>query len=276
MGRATPPDRAGNSPVGPGNSPVRTRGARPGRRSPLRIRDYPPALKRGSPRRAAHHPLGGFVSLASREAPFRRRHCATAGSPSLAPPGVSAARAPRPSPGHRLRPATSQPARSPPNPAPRPPRVPSPAPSALRPWPGPSPGSPPSRTSPRPPARLRVPAPCGSVPSRWRTVTLTHSARNRKSSPWPNPVESGGKPRKTALSGRRRRGLAGETPPSGGFRSSVGRDNSSVGRGNSPVGRGNSPVGKWRASDWRRQSPPGAAHQQLGGFVQERPLGTAR
>ncbi len=30
--------------------------------------------QRESPRRAAHHPRGGFVSLASRKAPFRRRH----------------------------------------------------------------------------------------------------------------------------------------------------------------------------------------------------------
>ena len=70
------------------------------------------------------------------------------------------------------------------------------------------------------------PAPCGSVPSRWRTVTLTHSAGNRKSPPWPNPMESGGKPRKTALSGPWRRGSAGKAPPSGRFHSPVGPGNS--------------------------------------------------
>ena len=44
--------------------------------------------QRESPRRAAHCPRAGFVSLAIREAPFRCRHCATTGSPSLHPSGV--------------------------------------------------------------------------------------------------------------------------------------------------------------------------------------------
>ena len=89
--------------------------------------------KKGSPRRAAHYPLGGFVSLASREAPFRCRHCAAAGFPSL-PSARRLRRSAAPaSQGHRLHPATSQPSRLPPNPEPRPPQAPFPAPSALRP-----------------------------------------------------------------------------------------------------------------------------------------------
>ncbi len=76
--------------------------------------------KKGSPRRAAHYPLGGFVSLASREAPFRRRHVRRPVFPSRSPvrrfrrPGAPVSRGPR------LRPATSQPSRLPPNSEPRP------------------------------------------------------------------------------------------------------------------------------------------------------------
>ncbi len=149
IGRNSTPAHQLRTPVGPASTSVGLVSTSAGYRqrlrgltAPLPLRseggvacpaDLAARQKKGSPRRAAHYPLGGFVSLASREAPFRCRHCATTGFPSL-PSARRLRRSAAPaSQGHRLHPATSQPSRLPPNPEPRPPQAPFPAPSALRP-----------------------------------------------------------------------------------------------------------------------------------------------
>jgi len=135
--------------------------------------------QRESPRRAAHHPRGGFVSLASREAPFRRRHVRRPVPHLSHPSGVSAVRASQ-SPGSWLHPATLQPSRPPPNSAPRSPPVPFPAPSARRIRIASSPGFPPSRALPDPP-QLSVSGPFGPTPLSSRDDRLTPRKRRRKS-----------------------------------------------------------------------------------------------
>ena len=247
------------------------------RRRPARAPPSKPARKAGSaphpqresPRRAAHHPLGGFVSLASREAPFRHRHVRRPVprlSPRPASPprgrpglhrGIGCVQRPRSRRGHlrtrhrarlglRLR-----------------------LPRRLRPRPGTLPGSP--LRAPR----LGLPPAFGSGTLRLRPLSLADSHVNTFGRKPQVPIlaepgeigrkhpKSGRNPRNRPSGGRRRRGLAGETPPSGGFHSPVGSDNSPVGPGNSPVGPGQLPRWTAAAPRWTRQLPRWLAGQLL-------------
>lgn len=143
-------------------------------------RSIPGSLNRGSPRRAAHYPRGGFVSLASRKAPFRRRFVLRPVSrlfprPASPPPGAS------PVPGDFgcfQRPCsrrgfgrTRTRARL---------GLPSPAPlGVVDPRPVAPPGFPPSWPSPRPDPSASV-ASLSGHPLRFGTTTLIPQPENRK------------------------------------------------------------------------------------------------